>query len=483
MHYRFSVSMLVIFYCLLTVMRGAFASDDLSVLTRIYSINNEDMLWFGNEDDIELRNSLFLFFKELGVDIPSEAQLSDKNITEYDVGLTTLFLSTLERIDNSKQSNGKELVEQFADSVERKQLSSFFSILYHGNKEAEDLRQKISQYQRLNITVWPYIKGDEISLGQSSKEVSNLRWILITLGDLADSKLSRYRYSIFDPTLKMGIKSFQRRHGLDVTGNLNKKTAKELNVNPLQRVAQMQNNLWRLLSLPNIPPHTYISINIPSYKLVLVGNQHPMLEMDIIVGKPSTPTPTMQTKLVSLTTNPFWTPPASIIYSELLPLHKKEPNTLAQRSFELHKGQRNNPIVRQLAGVNSSQLSVLLKEYRLVQAPGRYNALGKFRFSIPNNSSIYMHDTPARYLFSNQYRALSHGCIRLAKPRELTKYLFEQQYMANSYKIENALAHGYSSHFRLQQPIPVFITYNTSWVAQDGSIQFRDDIYNMDGDK
>ncbi|MFT5707325.1 MAG: murein L,D-transpeptidase YcbB/YkuD [Oceanospirillaceae bacterium] len=485
MHYRFSVSILVIFCCLLTVIRGAFASDDLSVLSRVYSINSDDMLWFGNEDEdvIELKHSLFLFFKELGVDIPSEAQLSDKNLAEYDVELTTLFLSTLELIDKSKQGNVKGLVELFTESVESNELSTFFSRLYHGYTEIESLRKKITEYQNLSITVWPYIKGEKLSLGQSSKEVSNLRWILITLGDLADSNLSRYRYSIFDPTLKMGIKSFQRRHGLDVTGNLNKKTAKELNINPLRRVAQMQNNLWRLLSLPNITPHTYISINIPSYKLVLVGNQHPMLEMDIIVGKPSTPTPMMQTKLVSLTTNPFWNPPVSIIYSELLPLHKKEPNTLARRSFELHKGLRNKPIVKQLTGLDYSQLSALLKEYRLVQAPGKYNALGRFRFSIPNNSSIYMHDTPAKYLFSNHYRALSHGCIRLAKPRKLTEYLFEQNYIANKINIDNALAHDYSNHFRLQKPIPVFITYNTSWVASDGSIQFRDDIYNMDGGK
>ncbi|QQX82299.1 L,D-transpeptidase family protein [Shewanella sp. KX20019] len=483
MNYRFLVGILVVFCGLSTVIHDVSASDDLSAVKKVYSLNNGDMLWLGSGSDAELKQSLFLFFKELGVDAPEKAQLVDGNIAKYDESLTALLLLTLAQIDKSKQGNEKRLVELFAASVESAELASFFANIYPNYKEIESLRRKISEYQSLDITVWPYIEDKVLRLGQSTRMVSNLRWILITLGDLPSINVSRYRYSIFDPTIVTGVKSFQKRHGLVITGNLDKKTVKALNTSPLLRIAQMQNNLWRLLSLPSIAPNTYISINIPNYKFVLMGNQRHMLEMDIIVGKPSTPTPTMQTKLVSLTTNPFWTPPASIIYSELLPLHKKEPNTLVQRSFELHKGKRDNPIVRQLAGEDSLQLSALLKEYRLVQAPGRYNALGKFRFSIPNNSSIYMHDTPARYLFANQYRALSHGCIRLSKPRELTKYLFEQQYMVNSHKIENALEHGYSSHFRLQQPIPVFITYNTSWVASDGSIQFRNDIYNMDGDK
>ena len=39
---------------------------------------------------------------------------------------------------------------------------------------------------------------------------------------------------------------------------------------------------------------------------------------------------------------------------------------------------------------------------------------------------------------------------------------------------------GQQQFVTLKNPVPVFITYYTAWVDENGLLNFRDDIYNRD---
>ena len=116
------------------------------------------------------------------------------------------------------------------------------------------------------------------------------------------------------------------------------------------------------------------------------------------------------------------------------------------------------------------------------QRPGSKNSLGQVKFLFPNSFNIYFHDTPAKSLFNNDKRAYSHGCIRLAEPEKMAQYLLRDDPNWTADKIFDAMNSGTEKYVKLKNPVPVFITYYTAWVDDDGRLNFRDDIYKHDLD-
>ena len=114
------------------------------------------------------------------------------------------------------------------------------------------------------------------------------------------------------------------------------------------------------------------------------------------------------------------------------------------------------------------------------QKPGPENSLGKVKFLFPNTFNIYLHDTPAKDLFNKDVRAYSHGCIRLADAEKLADYVLENNSHWTPEKINEAMNSGNEQFVKLKDPVPVFITYYTAWVDDNGQLNFRDDIYGHD---
>jgi murein L,D-transpeptidase YcbB/YkuD len=114
------------------------------------------------------------------------------------------------------------------------------------------------------------------------------------------------------------------------------------------------------------------------------------------------------------------------------------------------------------------------------QKPGPNNSLGKVKFLFPNNHNIYLHDSPAESLFNEEKRAFSHGCIRLANPKELAIWVLRKQPDWTEKKIEKAMNAGKEKFVTLASAIPVFLGYFTAWVDEKGNLNFRDDIYGHD---
>jgi murein L,D-transpeptidase YcbB/YkuD len=114
------------------------------------------------------------------------------------------------------------------------------------------------------------------------------------------------------------------------------------------------------------------------------------------------------------------------------------------------------------------------------QKPGGANALGRVKFLFPNSYNIYFHDSPAKSLFAREKRDFSHGCIRLAEPVKMAKYLLRNMPEWTDKKIADAMDTTVEKWVTLPKPVPVVISYFTAWVDGEGLLNFREDIYNHD---
>lgn len=91
-----------------------------------------------------------------------------------------------------------------------------------------------------------------------------------------------------------------------------------------------------------------------------------------------------------------------------------------------------------------------------------------------------MHDTPSRNLFSRSKRDFSHGCIRLSNPMALALFALEDQSKVwTKEKIQAIYDSGKRTVLRLTHPLPIHITYQTSF-DKEGQIHFNRDIYSRD---
>jgi len=158
--------------------------------------------------------------------------------------------------------------------------------------------------------------------------------------------------------------------------------------------------------------------------------------------------------------NPAWNVPSTIANAEILPKLASNPGYLASHNMEM---------VDDGAGGT-----------RIRQRPGADNPLGQIKFMFPNDYDVYLHDTPADHLFSRAERDFSHGCIRLERPVQLAEYLFKDDPKWNGPRIREAIVTGEQKTVKLPQPIPVHILYFTAWVEDDGTLQFRKDVYGHD---
>jgi murein L,D-transpeptidase YcbB/YkuD len=120
--------------------------------------------------------------------------------------------------------------------------------------------------------------------------------------------------------------------------------------------------------------------------------------------------------------------------------------------------------------------------YQFRQDPGgEFNSLGFVRINIANPYGVYMHDTPAKGIFGDDFRFVSSGCMRVQNVRDYVEWLLKDTPGWAREQIDEAIQSGQRVDAKLAKPVPVFWVYITAWATPDGLIQFRDDIYNKDG--
>src|SRR6185295_15984992 len=118
--------------------------------------------------------------------------------------------------------------------------------------------------------------------------------------------------------------------------------------------------------------------------------------------------------------------------------------------------------------------------FAIRQDSGAGNALGSVRIDMPNPHSVYMHDTNHKEFFSADYRFQSSGCTRVRDVLDLTAWLLEEKPGWSRKEIDAEIATARRTTVRLARPIPVAWIYLTGWASPDGTINFRNDVYNFD---
>jgi murein L,D-transpeptidase YcbB/YkuD len=226
----------------------------------------------------------------------------------------------------------------------------------------------------------------------------------------------------------------------------------------------------------------YLIVNIAGFNLKGVKNNKIELEMPVIVGKRQHQTPVFSASVKYLDFNPFWNIPPSIARNEELPKLQKNPFYLVERHVRLFSGWNEDANELVSTAVEWDQVtSRQISAYKLRQDPGPWNALGKVKFVFPNKYSVYMHGTPEQGYFGRKERSFSHGCIRVGNPPALAGFLLEdQEGQWTDEKIAEIYNQDSRKVVRLSHPIPVHITYQTSWVDKDGTINFNNDTYARD---
>jgi len=245
---------------------------------------------------------------------------------------------------------------------------------------------------------------------------------------------------------------------------------------PREDIRIMAINMERLRWI-NSEDKTYILINIPSYTLTF---QKPdtAYQFKVIVGKPVSPTPTLQSYISYFTTAPEWKVPKSILVKEILPKALKDTAYLENNHYAIYdnKGKYIASEVAELRKIKEHPGNFYAR-----QSSGCDNSLGLIVFRFQNIYDIYLHDTPQQLLFAKPERAFSHSCIRVEYAEKLAGLLLKNDGAANKLlAMRQALQVYQTKNFPLKKPVPVKITYLTCQVKEGLLIKYKD-LYNLDG--
>lgn len=353
-------------------------------------------------------------------------------------------------------------------------------------EEMEALHPKHPQYARLkralkeyrtiqeNDTLPPIATHISVRPGESHDEIPLVR-MKLKLTDHKGPEPSSP--TLYDEALTRSVRKFQERHGLEPDGVLDKKTVVLMNVPVSEKAELIALNLERLRWLPQIKgDNDEIVINVPEYVLRLYRNNEEKIKMRVVLGAEYTPTPVFHDTLKYIVFSPTWIVPKSIFETEFLPRLQEDSFQFNKERFRFYKdGNEIDPTTEEWT---DEDLNV--NNFTVIENPGNVNSLGKVKFIMPNDYSIYLHDTPADHLFKREERAFSHGCIRLERPLELAGYLLKDQKDWNEEAIRKAMEGGKPRQVNLEKPYPVYIVYRTVWVDDDGQVHFFKDVYGHD---
>jgi murein L,D-transpeptidase YcbB/YkuD len=404
--------------------------------------------------------------------------------------------------DGHNVSSG-DIVELLKQSLSDDKLKDLIDQLTPTHSGYQALRQQLIHYQKIvNQGKWYALPSNfRIEDNQRHRLVPHIRWLLTQYGDLkpgafawlfkdetlllesprpSDSYDLQQSSFKFDKSLVEGLKNFQQRFQLPLTGKVDDKTLVALNIPPYHMAQKIALNMKRWRHLPRTLGERHIMVNMADFRLQYKEGEQTSLDMKVITGRPLRRTPVLSQTISTVVLAPTWSVPRRIAIGDILPQIKRDPKYLDRKGFSLVANVKGIDQYASAKDVNWKKMNPRYFPYRLVQKAGHGNALGDVKFVLPNDKSIYLHDTNHPELFARSMRALSSGCVRVEKPKLLAEKIIAGQQGWNRSNIDSAISQNRTTHIRLQNPIPVYLMYWTTWVDDDGILQIRDDVYQRD---
>ncbi|MCT8232132.1 L,D-transpeptidase [Proteus terrae] len=391
-------------------------------------------------------------------------------------GISLLYRDVMQTLPSPTDKSVVELQQ----NIQNNTLGSFV-ISYAPSHPYYNLMKEEVRKQLHSSVVWPEMQGTtSLKPNQSSQEVVPLRQILRNLKLIPELEANEQEIAttVYDAPLVAAVKLFQTAHGLEPDGIIGRQTRVWLNMTPAQRASIMALNIQRLRLTPAIGD-TGIWVNIPDFSLYFYANNELILDSKVIVGRPDRKTPIMSSALNNVVVNPPWNVPTSMTRKDIVPRGKADPSYFSRKGYTIYSGWGNDAYPINPYDIDWQNMSANNFPYRIWQAPGPTNSLGRYKFNMPNSDAIYLHDTPNHSLFSKNMRAISSGCIRVNKASELASILLGDAGWKQD-RIDAALKRGSTQYAPIPERIPVYLYYQTAWVAQENAPQYRADIYGYD---
>lgn len=346
------------------------------------------------------------------------------------------------------------------------------------NPRAELLKTAISNYQDIYAKGgWEsFPVGKPIRMHDKDLRIPAVRRILSVMGDykVESDEATEVDPEILDENLSEAVKKFQERHGLEIDGAIGKKTQEALAVPVEFRIAQMKATLERMQEMPELAKR-YVLVNTAGFYLEAVDNDHTIINSRIIVGQPKHATPLFRRNIFEVSFNPQWHVPPSIARNEMMGKLRDDPEYFVKGNYVIKDSDGEVINAEDINWDNQSD-----ETYQFVQRAGSDNALGKIKFNLPDTNNIYLHSTGTPKLFTKAYRALSHGCIRVEKARELAHFVMSGMEGWSDERVDK-LYDSSQSKIVTVDPVDVYLVYWTSWVDKTTrQPYFYADTYDRD---
>jgi murein L,D-transpeptidase YcbB/YkuD len=335
------------------------------------------------------------------------------------------------------------------------------------------LKEKVEMEALLARGGWGQtVPADKLEPDDTGTAVITLRNRLIAMGFLERTNTRSY-----DAQVTEAVRQFQVAHGLNDDGVAGAATMKQINIGVEQRLQSVVVALERERWFNTDRGKRHVLVNIPDFSAKIIDDGKVTFQTRSVVGARSDdrPTPEFSDVMEHMVINPSWYVPRSIVTKEYLPALQRNPYAVNHIEITDSRGRVVNR-----GAVNFAAYTARSFPFSMRQPPSRSNALGLVKFMFPNKYNIYLHDTPAKNLFSRDVRAFSHGCIRLAQPFEFAYELLSLQSDDPESLFKGILNTGRETKLDLEQPVPVHLIYRTAVTNARGHTEYRDDVYGRD---
>jgi len=488
--------------------------EDVSGLTAYYNDAKTHPIWTTKEgftpraahavseirkaDNWGLESSAFSV-PDVSGSSPSIETLAD---AEIKLSIAVLKYARYARGGRIDLSSASDLIDQHARVYDPKSVLQGIS-----NAEAADgylrgLHPKTEQFKRLRQALLslekseatpPQVKipqGPNFRPGDQNPQIALIRQRLGLRGFPGQE-------NVYDDAMEDLVRRYQREHGLEANGAIDKKFRASLNEGIVESPSSTRQkiiaNMERWRWMPDDLGEIYVWDSIPEQLTrVFVHGKMELMEK-IVVGKPATPTPTFSANMQFIVFHPEWGVPDSIKEKELLPKLRRYSGGGGGFSFFGDEGGSGGASrVLRAQGlrvtVNGHEVdpdsidwsNVDVRRFQFIQSAGGRNVLGVVKFRFPNKHDVYMHDTPERHLFNQTTRAFSHGCMRTQNPVHLAEVLLAHDKGWSTDRVRQLVEEGQTDEIKLTNPIPVHVVYFTAEIGDDGKLRSYPDLYGID---
>ncbi|PVV07510.1 MAG: hypothetical protein B6D72_11175 [gamma proteobacterium symbiont of Ctena orbiculata] len=371
-------------------------------------------------------------------------------------------------------------VAALAEALAKDRLQQLLDSLRPDHSAYLQLKRALARYRAIQSAGgWVALQTEQtLRPGDSDPSVALLRERLAGESHQVQGVVSDPDH--YDEALSGAVKTFQQRHGLTADGIVGPATLRSLNDPIERRIAQIRANLERWRWLPHALESRHLMVNTAGFEISLVNQGQVVFHKRTVNGRQGRQTPSFSSRVTHLVTNPLWTVPRTIAVKDMLPQLQQDSAYLTTKQIRVYarldgEWGEIDPLDIAWENYHENNFPFVLK-----QDPGGRNSLGRIKFHMPNPHQIYLHDTPARALFERPNRAYSSGCVRVEAAEQLAGLLIEYGERPQLGWLHQALHSGETLIEPLAKPMPVYLTYFTSWVDSAGAIHFRPDIYQRD---